>query len=291
MDMFSGDNSNYNKFSISASPYATKDFLESNSLVAQVAFLLLTFFVFIILLRLGISLLSWMLGPNNSPHFIDGMQEGKQLKVFSQNPAIKGSQTIGRSQNEQDGIEFTWSTWIYIDDLTYNSGIYKHIFHKGDDPSRIAQNGKVFPNNAPGLYIAPNTNALAIVMNTFNDMNQEVTIPDIPLNKWVNVVIRCQNTTMDVYINGVITQSVVLAGVPKQNYGDVWLCANGGFSGYVSNLWYYNYALNASQILALFNKGPNRTILDSSASDLEMKKPDYLSLRWYFFGNQDMFNP
>lgn len=291
MDMFSGDNSNYNKFSILSSPYATKDFLESNSLVAQVAFLLLTFFVFIILLRLGISLLSWLLGPNNSPRFIDGMQEGKQLKVFSQDPSIKGSKTIIRSQNEREGIEFTWSVWIYIDDLTYNSGIYKHIFHKGDDPSRIGQNGKVYPNNAPGLYIAPNTNALAIIMNTFNDMNQEITIPDIPLNKWVNVVIRCQNTTLDVYINGVITQSVVLAGVPKQNYGDVWLCANGGFSGYVSNLWYFNSALNASKILALFNRGPNRKLLDDSASDMEMKKPDYLSLRWYFFGNQDMFNP
>jgi len=291
MDMFSGNNSNYNQFSISTSPYATKDFLESNSRIAQFAFLLLTLFIFIILLRLGVSLISWLLGPNNSPHLIDGMQVGKQMMVFSQDPAIKGSKTIGRSQNQEDGLEFTWSVWIYVDDITYQSQIYKHIFHKGDDPSKMAQDGKVYPNNAPGLYIAPNTNALAIVMNTFNDINQEIFIPDIPLNKWINVVIRCENVNLDIYINGVITQSVILAGVPKQNYGDVWLCANGGFSGYVSNLWYFNYALTSSQILDLVNKGPNLKMLNDSAGDLNMKKPDYLSLRWYFFGNQDMFNP
>jgi hypothetical protein len=54
-------------------------------------------------------------------------------------------------------------------------------------------------------------------MNTFNVINEEITIPDVPLNKWVNVIIRCQNTTLDVYINGTITRSVELTGVPKQN--------------------------------------------------------------------------
>jgi len=289
MDMLSGNNSNYNQFSISSSPYATKDFLESNSRVAQLAFLLLTFFVFVLLLRLGISLLSWWLGPLNSPHFIDGMQEGNIMKKFSQDPSIVGSKTISRSQNEEDGIEFTWSVWIYIRNAMSETNNYRHIFHKGDEPSRV-DNGIVFPNNAPGLYIAPNTNELLVIMNTYNDMNQKVAIPDIPLNKWVNVVIRCKNNTLDIYINGIISQSVILTGVPKQNYGDVWMCANDGFNGYISNLRYFNSALTASNILALFNKGPNLKILEGTSGDLDMKKPDYLSLRWYFFGNEDMFN-
>jgi len=290
MDMLSGNNSNYNQFSISSSPYATKDFLESNSKVAQLAFLLLTFFVFVLLLRLGISFLSWWLGPSSSPRFIDGMQEGNLMKEFSQDPSLAGSKMISRSQNEEEGIEFTWSVWVYIQNIVSESNTYRHIFHKGDEPTRL-NNGKVFPNNAPGLYIAPNKNELLVIMNTYNDMNQEVAIPDVPLNKWVNVVIRCKNTTLDIYINGIISQSIILTGVPKQNYGKVWMCANGGFNGYISNLWYFNSALTASKILALFNKGPNLKMLDGSAGDLDMKKPDYLSLRWYFFGNEDMFNP
>jgi hypothetical protein len=91
-------------------------------------------------------------------------------------------------------------------------------------------------------------------MNTFNVINEEIVIPDIPINKWVNVIIRCQNTTLDVYINGTIARSINLVGVPKQNYGDVYIAPNGGFSGYISNLWYYNYALGINEISRIANK-------------------------------------
>ena len=126
-------------------------------------------------------------------------------------------------------------------------------------------------------------------MNTYNNYNEEIMIPGIPLQKWVNVVIRCKNITLDVYINGVISQSILLDGVPKQNFGDVWVGANGGFSGYVSNLWYYDNALGASKIADISRKGPNRTML--GAQGIEDKKKDYLSLRWYFSGSRDMYNP
>ena len=289
MDNPSSTDNTYNQFSINAIQNGTSEFLQSNSLIAKIAFLLFVLFIFVILLRLGITFISWLMSNNLSPHFLDGMINGKHMKEFIQDPHIEGSKTIGRSNNEDEGIEFTWSIWLLIDDLTYGSGRYKHIFHKGDDPSKIAEDGLVYPNNAPGLYLAPYTNALKIIMNTYTEVNQEITIPDIPMNKWVNVIIRCKNTTLDIYINGVITQSIVLLGVPKQNYGNVWLCANGGFSGYVSNLWYYNYALSAYQIARITAKGPNRTMIGDQDS-MDMKKKDYLSLRWYFFGNEDMFN-
>ena len=42
---------------------------------------------------------------------------------------------------------------------------------------------------------------LVIMMNTFTVIDEEIRVPDIPLNKWVNVMLRCQNTKLDVYIN------------------------------------------------------------------------------------------
>jgi hypothetical protein len=126
-------------------------------------------------------------------------------------------------------------------------------------------------------------------MNTFNVINEEITIPDIPLNKWVNIILRCQNTTLDVYINGTITRSVELTGVPKQNYGDVYVAMNGGFNGYISNLWYYNYALGTAAIQNLVAKGPNTNMIGSTG--MNDKNADYLSLRWFFYGDNDMFNP
>jgi len=284
------DNTGYGSntsLSGSASQNGVADFLDSNSLVAKVSFLLLVIFLFIIVLQFSITFLGWFFNPSDSPHLIDGMVDGKQMLIIPQDPSETGSKTINRSVNATNGIEFTWSIWIFINDLGKPDNKYQHIFHKGNDTLDTV--GLNYPNNAPGLYISPNTNELTVIMNTFDVINEEVTIPDIPLNKWINVIIRCKNTALDVYINGTITKSVQLLGVPKQNYGDVYIAMNGGFDGYISNLWYYNYSLGTAAIQNLVKKGPNTKMTGSSA--MNMKNPNYLSLRWYFYGNNDEFNP
>lgn len=269
---------------------ATQDFLNSNSLVAKVAFLLLVLFVFILLFRLGMMVLGYFLTAPDNPTLIDGMIDAKQLVVIPQDPANNSSITIQRSVNATDGIEFTWSVWVFIDDLTYNSGQYRCVFYKGNDFSvdpnaTEGQQGLNFPNNAPGVYITPNTNNLVVFMNTFNVINEQITIEDIPINKWFNLIIRCQNTTLDVYMNGLIVKSHELHGVPKQNYGNVYVAANGGFSGNISDLKYYSYALGTSAINRIMTKGPNTYSKDTLLNSLQVKNPNYLSLRWYFYGN------
>jgi hypothetical protein len=58
--------SNTNKYVNSGS--STRDFLNSNSLVAKIAFLLLVLVVFVILLRIGISILGYFLSPSGTPN-------------------------------------------------------------------------------------------------------------------------------------------------------------------------------------------------------------------------------
>jgi hypothetical protein len=274
---------------------STSEFLASNSLVAKFAFLLLILFVFVIALRIGVTLLSYFFTQSRSPKLFKGMVDAKQLIVIPQDPKTSNAVIIPRSSNEDQGIEFTWSCWIYIDDLTYNSGKYRCVFYKGNDFS-LTKNpndnkGLNFPNNAPGLYISPDTNNLDIFMNTYAVINEKITISNIPLNKWVNVIIRCQNRTIDVYINGTITKSHKLLGVPKQNFGDVYVAPDGGFSGYISNLWYYDYALSPMDISSLVSSGPNTKLIKSEAQDLAIRDANYLSLRWFFFGTNDAYNP
>ena len=278
----------FNSFSTNKGTSGTREFLESNSLVAKFAFLIVVIFGFIILLRVGISIVSYFLKPNPSPHLMDGMVDATQTIVYQQDPSNNGAVTIYRSVNATDGVEFTWSVWLFINNLyTGNAGIYKHVFSKGN--SNLQENGLIYPNNAPGLYIAPNTNALVVMMNTFNVINEEILIPDIPISKWVNVIIRCQNTTLDVYINGTIARSINLVGVPKQNYGDVYVAMNGGFNGYISNLWYYNYALGTAAIQRIASSGPNTKLIGNNG--INTKLFDYLSLRWFFYGAGDAYNP
>jgi hypothetical protein len=105
----------------------------------------------------------------------------------------------------------------------------------------------------------------------------------------MNVIIRCQGTILDVFINGTIARSIELTSVPKQNYGDVYVSANGGYSGYTSNLWYYNYALGTAAIQNLVNKGPNLNMANGQNA-VDVKDPNYLSLNWFFYGDRDNFN-
>jgi len=285
--MFGNNNSSsYNEFSTNRGSFGSKDFLESNTLVAKFVFLILVIFIFILILRVGVFFLTWYFSPNTSPMLISGLVDANQTIIIPQDPSSKGAIPILRSQNENDGIEFTWSTWVFINGLN-PLGQYKHIFYKGND--NLLSNGMNYPNNAPGLYIAPNTNSLVVIMNTYNMINEEITVPNIPLNKWMNVIIRCQNTTLDIYINGVITRSIELKGVPKQNYGNVYVGMNGGFDGFISNLQYFSYALGITKINTIVNGGPNTN--SSTSSNLYNKDADYLSLRWYLFGSHNQFNP
>jgi hypothetical protein len=280
------DISNYNSFSTNRG----NTFFDSNNLVAKFAFLLVVIFGFIILLKFGISIIAYFMSPRQSPHLIDGMVDAKNSLVFSQDASgNNNSVTIYRSVNKRDGLEFTWSVWVYINTLQYLQGQYKSIFYKVNSNLATDGNGLNFPNNAPGLYIDPDKNDLIVIMNTFDVINEEIRIPNIPLNKWMNVIIRCQNKTLDVYVNGTIARSLELTSVPKQNYGDVYVGMNGGFDGYISNLWYYNYSLGAAAIQNIAQMGPNTKMLGNNG--MNMKNANYLSLRWYFSGANNGFNP
>ena len=281
---------NFNSFGSNKYVDGTKDFLESNSLVAKIAFLFLILICFVFALKLGVSLLNWMFSLGGDPYMFYGMVDAKQLMVIPQDPADSDGKTITRSINEDEGVEFTWSVWMFIDDLQYNEGRFKHIFHKGNDNNLLSNtpSGINEPNNAPGLYLGPYSNTLIVIMNTFNKINEKVEIPNIPVNKWVCLQVRVEGRTLDVYINGKLTKRLILSGVPKQNYDDVYVAMNGGFSGYLSNLRYYHYALGTSEINRIVTTGPN---LNMTGDMLTKSKPYYLSLRWFFMGNKDGYNP
>ena len=134
------------------------------------------------------------------------------------------------------------------------------------------------PNNAPGLYLKPNSNTLLVIMNTFSNINEQVEVNDIPIQKWINVMIRVEGPNLDVYINGLVVVRRKLNDVPKQNYSDVWVNQNGGFSGQLSDLRYFDHAVNIAQVNNLIRKGPN---LKTAEKFVSKANPPYLSIDWF----------
>ena len=64
----------------------TKAFLESNSMIARAAFLILVLLVFIILLSLSTKAIKWFFSPSKNPKIINGMKRGRESLVVPANP-------------------------------------------------------------------------------------------------------------------------------------------------------------------------------------------------------------
>jgi hypothetical protein len=203
-----------------------------------------------------------------SPYIFEKTKDARRRVIISQNPSKEGSVTLPRSSNEKGGIEFSYSTWLFIDNYNYKLGQWKHVFHKGNDSS--------WPLRAPGVWLHPTKNALRVYMNSYDEIADYVDIENIPINKWFSLIMVMRGQTMDIYINGNVKKSFKLNSIPKQNYGDVYINAFGGFSGYLSRLRYYDYALNYSEIDAVNKAGPN---LMPVAENNE--NPPYLTANWW----------
>jgi hypothetical protein len=256
--------------------------LQGNTILQRVAFVVLVFICFIVVMSVGTHLLSAVLSPT-SPYIVDGLLTATNGKVIPQDPSTSGSIPIGRSSDEDSGIEFSWSVWVNISNLDDQFDQYKHIFSKGDNHNvdQSQNDGKMSPNNSPGLYIKPSSNTLVVFMNTFESIDEEVEVANIPLNKWVHVLIRVEGTYLDVYINGILAKRHILPSVPKQNNGNIYIAQNGGFNGFISNLRYYDYGLQPGDIMSVVQSGPSLKLSSLESSDLK-SSPNYLSLDWYF---------
>jgi hypothetical protein len=257
----------------------SKSFLDSNSYVAKTAFLILTVIIFVYVLRLCIAVIGWLFSPNSSPYLVNGLIDANVGNlIIPQDPADSSAVPILRSVNDEVGIAFTWSVWLYIKQHNkVSTTAYRHVFNKG---SSTPNNGIMTPNNGPGLYLNSDYTKLRVVMSTFSQSNNSIEIDNIPINKWFNVIIRVENTVLDVFMNGDLAQRMPLNSVPFQNYGDVNVAINGGFNGNVSSLRYYNTALGTRDIQNILNAGPNLKTIGASGGAPGMM--DYLSMRWFF---------
>jgi hypothetical protein len=277
--------SNYVKDSISSFGDSdlvgsTTSFLQSNTLIAKFVFLILVLIAFMILLNLGIRIIGYFSKPSADPKLINGTMNAANEVTIPQDPKNSESIPILRSNNQDKGLEFSWSLWMYINDI--NDKIrYSHVFNKGN--ATFNEQGVATVNNGPGLYIDNENSNLLVVMNTVdvNDPIETLIVKDIPLRKWFNCVIRIENTELDVYINGSIVARGQLQDVPKQNYQNVNICKNGGFNGNIADLQYYDKAISIFQINNIVAWGRNKNSANENASGDASGFPYYLSNLWY----------
>lgn len=299
----------------------TKSFLNSNSLAAKFAFIILVIIGFVVIMRLFIALFTWLSTPATDTYLWQGNKlnpltagcrrdANMGLQVHT-DPRAKRAVPILRSKNDWPGMDFTWSTWIWVNpnnlaaeckDCTASGHAYKHVFSKGLPAdlkgSHELQNLLSSNDAGPAMYLQTvqprdGTKAgeinLMVLMNTYGHAEATpVIIQNLPLNKWVHVTVRLsKQTQLDTYINGSLDDRTILPGIARQNYGDVYVTQSGGYNGYIAGLRYIARAIGTSEIDRIVNAGPQS---DCSGSQGEAT-PHYLSTRWYFAGAGDGYNP
>ena len=198
-----------------------------------------------------------------------------------------------RSNDRHKGIEFTWSIWMFIEEQNFNRK-RKNIFVKGD--STLTDTNDINLLNGPGLYLYENEKdgasegkgkyQLEVHMDTLSG-KETAYIHGVPIQKWFHVAIRMQNKVLDTYINGVVTDRINLTSLPKQNFNNVTVHGNSGYSGTTSNLRYYNYALNVFEINNIIMFGPDLSPSSLSADSKALSgNYSFLASSWYG-GNYD----
>ena len=232
---------------------------------------------------------------------------GNLSKIFTQDPSGTNAVYLPVSQNQLTGIEFSYSTFIYVQDTTFtnsNPHQWSTVFYKG------YQSGP-FPLCGPGIFVSTdvqNNPVLRIVMNSYNSWFNKVDVQQIPINKWFHlVIVLSANNTLKVYINGNLANKLVLDGtIAYQNYQPLMLLPafkttiakdfdntsgerplrgipakesfviHGPIQGFVSNIIYYSYAISYSEIQSLLQMGPSSQMDTSS-----MVTPPYLIDTWW----------
>jgi len=178
------------------------------------------------------------------------------------------------------GGEYTLSFWMYINGWDYRSGLPKSVLQVTDSeiPTAFLLNTILYPNEAK----------LMVRVHTENPRGQDITdvatsntvisggsgflkggttnspvcdIQEIDLQRWINILVAVNGRIIDVYYDGKLSRSCVLpdfpvAGSPSSTqivkFGD-----NGGFSGQMSGIQFFAYALTPDRIYAIYQRGPS----------------------------------
>ncbi len=199
----------------------------------------------------------WILNTAANYDIVDSIRDGKDGQVYRK--------ALPKSTNRPDGIEFSYSGWLRIDDFAFKFGVPKVIFVKGSADLSTA---------CPALVIDGNTNTLLLKVDTFG-VQETISIVSVPAKKWLHFVINVNQEAVDVYINGILYAHHILSQLPKQNSANVLTSPDGGFAGKVVRIQYHPQTLTESDILSKAREQP------PTGDEKDQVFPPYFDMSWF----------
>lgn len=180
--------------------------------------------------------------------------------------SFRSKKALPRSLDQKEGLTFSYTCWIRIDDFSYRYGEPKVVFTKGSEDLKTM---------CPALLVDANTNSLLVKLDTFGG-TETIPVSNIPAKKWIHVAIAVDQDSVDVYINGNLYIHHSLTQVPKQNSSTVSTGVSGGFDGKIADLQYYSYFLTPDGVKTSMANTPH-----ADPNDIGGPLPPYFDMTWW----------
>lgn len=174
--------------------------------------------------------------------------------------------------------DYSISVWIYVDQWNHNYGKEKHILGR-----YLVDGGKYY--GSPSITMDAYTNDLKVKIGYSGPTSgsskyesQECVVKGVPLQKWVCITMSVSNRTLDVYIDGKLSRTCVIKGVPVTPSDKGMFVGSyesggmgGGFAGYITDLRIFTRSINPTQAYNIYKQGNSMSGLGSMVGRYKFK--------------------
>jgi hypothetical protein len=188
--------------------------------------------------------------------------------ISAQNMQKIEATSLATSSTSTSSSNFAYSIWFFIDDWNYRYGEPKIIFGR-------MTTGAGEKEPCPSVVLGPIQNNISVSLAVYPGLDEQPTdgtnyivhncsIANIPIQRWVNLLVSAYGRTLDLYIDGKLVKTCVLPGVAKiDSNAPVYITPMGGFSGWTSNFQYWADSFDPQQAWNIYKAGYGGSLLGS----------------------------
>ncbi len=214
---------------------------------------------------------------------LSSLSSGTTMQTIAAKSLTTGS--VANSSN------FTYSIWFYVNDWNYKYGESKVLFGRMGgltDTTSVSVSGVSGKNPCPAVVLGSIENNLSIMLTCYPGADSALSsdsvkssdgsiihtcsVTNVPIQKWVNLLISTYGRTLDVYLDGKLVKTCVLPGVAKINQNaDVYVTPSGGFAGWTSKFQYFPTSTNPQSAWNIYQKGYGKSWLSNLFGKYQVK--------------------
>ena len=210
-------------------------------------------------------------------HDINTLQ---QNVVNGQNSTTIEASSLATNGSGVTANNFAYSIWFYVNDWNYRYGEHKVVYGRMGKSS-VAGSGSVDNVNGlepcPAVVLGGIENNLSIALGCYPGIDSPskatsgslptsvvhtCNVANVPIQKWVNLLISVYGRTLDVYLDGKLAKTCLLPGIAMVNSNaNVYITPNGGFNGWTSKFQYWPTSLNPQDAWNVYTQGYGNSFL------------------------------